>query len=123
MEIKKLEKEGKISLKTPCQLVSIEGSEKIDSVTIKFDNGKTEKMTQTKFFDQHVFFQGMFFFHPRGPGDLILFFFSNSNDPPGVPGDPLGSPGVPWDPLGSPGSPGVPRTEEVSSDPRSPPPL
>ena len=43
-EIKKLEKEGKISLKTPCQLVSIEGSEKIDSVTIKFDNGKTEKI-------------------------------------------------------------------------------
>ena len=43
-EIKKLEKEGKISLKTPCQLESIEGSEKIKSITIKYDNGKTEKI-------------------------------------------------------------------------------
>ena len=43
-EIKKLEKEGKISLKTPCQLESIEGTEKIKSITIKYDNGKTEKI-------------------------------------------------------------------------------
>ena len=43
-EIKKLEKEGKISIKTPCQLESIEGKEKIDSINIKFDNGKIEKI-------------------------------------------------------------------------------
>ena len=43
-EIKKLEKEGKISVKTPCQLISIEGKEKINSITIKFDDGKTEKI-------------------------------------------------------------------------------
>jgi|TARA_B100001093_G_scaffold478481_1_gene506690 thioredoxin reductase (NADPH) len=43
-EIKKLEKEGKISIKTPCQLESIEGSKNITSITIKFDNGKTEKI-------------------------------------------------------------------------------
>ncbi len=44
-EIKKLEKEGKIFVKTPCQLESIEGDNKINSVTIKFNNGKTEKIT------------------------------------------------------------------------------
>mgnify|MGYP001353919505 CR=1 FL=1 len=43
-EIKKLEKEGKISIKTPSQLESIEGDEKINSITIKFDDGKTEKL-------------------------------------------------------------------------------
>ena len=43
-EIKKLEKEGKISIKTPCQLESIEGDKNITSITIKFDNGKTEKI-------------------------------------------------------------------------------
>jgi thioredoxin reductase (NADPH) len=43
-EIKKLEKEGKISVKTPCQLMSIEGDNKINSIIIKFDNGKTEKI-------------------------------------------------------------------------------
>ena len=43
-EIKKLEKEGKIFIKTPCQLESIEGKDKIDSITIKFDNGKTEQI-------------------------------------------------------------------------------
>ncbi len=43
-EIKKLEKEGKISIKTPCQLESIEGKDKIDTITIKFDSGKTEKI-------------------------------------------------------------------------------
>ena len=41
-EIKKLEKDGKISIKTPCQLVSIEGKDKINSIIIKFDDGKTE---------------------------------------------------------------------------------
>ena len=43
-EIKKLEKEGKIFIKTPCQLESIEGNEKIDSVNLKFDDGKIEKI-------------------------------------------------------------------------------
>ena len=43
-EIKKLEKEGKIVIKTPCQLSSIEGSTDIKSITIKFENGKIEKI-------------------------------------------------------------------------------
>ena len=43
-EIKKLEKEGKISIKTPCQLESIEGDTSIKSITLKFDDGKTEKI-------------------------------------------------------------------------------
>ena len=43
-EIKKLEKDGKISIKTPCQLESIEGDENIKSITIKYDDGKTEKI-------------------------------------------------------------------------------
>jgi thioredoxin reductase (NADPH) len=43
-EIKKLENEGKILIKTPCQLVSIEGDKSIDSISIKFDDGKTEKI-------------------------------------------------------------------------------
>ena len=43
-EIKKLEKDGKIFIKTPCQLESIEGKNKIDSITIKFDDSKTEKI-------------------------------------------------------------------------------
>ena len=43
-EIKKLEKEGKISIKTPCQLESIEGNTNIKSITLKFDDGKTEKI-------------------------------------------------------------------------------
>ena len=42
LEIKKLEKEGKISVKTPCQLESIEGNDKINSITVKFDDGKSE---------------------------------------------------------------------------------
>ena len=43
-EIKKLEKDGKISIKTPCQLDSIEGDTNIKSITLKFDDGKTEKI-------------------------------------------------------------------------------
>ena len=43
-EIKKLEKEGTISIKTPCQLDSIEGDTIIKSITLKFDDGKTEKI-------------------------------------------------------------------------------
>ena len=44
-EIKKLEKEGKIFIKTPCQLDSIEGEKVIKSITIKFEDGKTEKIS------------------------------------------------------------------------------
>ena len=43
-EIKKLEKENKISIKTPCQLESIDGDKDIKSITIKFEDGKTEKI-------------------------------------------------------------------------------
>ncbi len=43
-EIKKLEKQGKIFIKTPCQLESIEGKDKIDTITVKFDDGKTEQI-------------------------------------------------------------------------------
>ena len=43
-EIKKLENEGKISIKTPCQLESLEGVKNLESILIKFDDGKTEKI-------------------------------------------------------------------------------
>ena len=43
-EIKKLEKRGKISIKTPFQLENIEGEEKLQSITIKNDDGKIEKI-------------------------------------------------------------------------------
>ncbi len=43
-EIKKLEKDGKISIITPCQLESIEGDKNIKSITVKFYDGKTEKI-------------------------------------------------------------------------------
>ena len=43
-EIKKLEKDGKISIKTPCQLKSIDGDTNIRSITLKFDDGKIEKI-------------------------------------------------------------------------------
>jgi thioredoxin reductase (NADPH) len=43
-EIKKLEKDGKIIIKTPCQLESIEGKDKINSITVKFDDGKAEQI-------------------------------------------------------------------------------
>ena len=44
-EIKKKESEGKILIKTPCQLESIEGEQSIKSILIKFEDGKTEKIT------------------------------------------------------------------------------
>ena len=43
-EVRKLEKEGKISIKTPCQLISVEGDESIKSLSIKYDDGKVEKV-------------------------------------------------------------------------------
>ena len=41
-EIKKLEKSGKITIKTPCQLSSIQGSKSLESLEVKYDNGKKE---------------------------------------------------------------------------------
>ena len=46
-EIKKLEKEGKILIKTPCQLDSIEGDKTIESISIKFDDGKRKSGVKT----------------------------------------------------------------------------
>ena len=43
-EIRKLEKEGKISIKTPCQIDSLESKKELKSITIKYDDGKTEKI-------------------------------------------------------------------------------
>ena len=43
-ELKKLEKTGKVSIKTPCQLVSINGDKNVESIKVKFDNGKTENI-------------------------------------------------------------------------------
>ncbi len=43
-EIRKLEKEGKVSIKTPCQIVSLESEKELKSITIKYDDGKTEKI-------------------------------------------------------------------------------
>ena len=40
---RKLEKEGKIKIKTPFQISSIEGQDKISAITIKSEDGKTEK--------------------------------------------------------------------------------
>ena len=41
---RKLEKEGKIKIKTPYQISSIEGEDKINNITIKKDDGKIEKI-------------------------------------------------------------------------------
>ena len=43
-EIKKLSKQGKLSIKTPCELVSIEGNKDISAIKIKHENGKTEQV-------------------------------------------------------------------------------
>ena len=43
-ELKKLEKTGKVSIKTPCQLVSVSGDKYLESIKVKFDNGKTENI-------------------------------------------------------------------------------
>ena len=52
-EIKKLEHEGKISIKTPCQIESLDDENELKSITIKYDDGKIEKI----------------------PTDIILSFF------------------------------------------------
>ena len=43
-ELRNLEKEGKVSIKTPCQIESLDNEKELRSITIKFDNGKTEKI-------------------------------------------------------------------------------
>ena len=47
-ELKKKEKDGKLSIKTPCQLESIEGDKSINSISLKFDDGKIEKIKTDK---------------------------------------------------------------------------
>jgi len=42
---RKLEKEGKLKIRTPFQINSIEGQDKINAITITGDDGKTEKIT------------------------------------------------------------------------------
>ena len=41
---KKFEKEGKLKIKTPFQINSIEGQDKVSAITIKNDDGKIEKI-------------------------------------------------------------------------------
>ena len=41
---RKLEKEGKIKIKTPFQIQSVEGKDKINSIIIKKEDGKTEEI-------------------------------------------------------------------------------
>ena len=43
--VRKLEKEGKLKIRTPFQIISIEGQDKVSAITIKGDDGKTEKIT------------------------------------------------------------------------------
>ena len=43
-QIKKLEEQKKISIKTPYQLVGIEGDKNLNAILIKNDSGKTEKL-------------------------------------------------------------------------------
>ena len=43
-EIRKLEQVGKVSIKTPCQIDSLESGKELKSITIKYDDGKTEKI-------------------------------------------------------------------------------
>ena len=42
--VKKLEKEGKLKIKTPFQINSIEGQNKISAITVKNNDGKIEKI-------------------------------------------------------------------------------
>jgi len=43
-EIQKLSEQGKLSIKTPCELVSIEGNKDISEIKIKYEDGKTEQI-------------------------------------------------------------------------------
>ena len=44
-EIRKLEKNGKLAIKTPCQIISLDNEKNLKSITIKFDDEKTEKIS------------------------------------------------------------------------------
>ena len=43
-KIRKLEKEGKVSIKTPCEIDSIDNENDLKSIYVKFDDGKKEKI-------------------------------------------------------------------------------
>ena len=43
-ELRKLEKDGKVSIKTSCQIESLDNEKELRSITVKFDDGKTEKI-------------------------------------------------------------------------------
>jgi len=43
-EIKKLSAQGKLSIKTPCELVAIEGGKDISEIKIKYEDGKIEQI-------------------------------------------------------------------------------
>ena len=43
-KIRKLEKEGKVSIKTPCEIDSIDNENELKSIYVKFDDGKKEKI-------------------------------------------------------------------------------
>ncbi len=43
-ELRKLEKSGRVSIKTPCQIDKIENEKNLKSISIKFDDGKTENI-------------------------------------------------------------------------------
>ena len=43
-ELRKLEKKGKVSIKTPCEIDSLDNEKELKSITVKFDDGKTEKI-------------------------------------------------------------------------------
>ena len=43
-EIKKIAQQGQLSIKTPCQLISLNGENELKSIEIKFDDGKIEKI-------------------------------------------------------------------------------
>ena len=43
--VRKLEKEGKLKIKTPFQINSIEGQDKVNAINIKNDDGRIEKIT------------------------------------------------------------------------------
>ena len=46
---RQFEKEGKLKIKTPFQIASIEGENKITGITIKKEDGKIEKISTDRF--------------------------------------------------------------------------
>ena len=43
-KLRKLEKEGKVTIKTSCQIESLDNEKELKSINVKFDDGKTEKI-------------------------------------------------------------------------------